>query len=164
MTWALGLLKSPQRILMCSKISELLWQEMQTEVGANQIKPGPWQDSRVYYEWDRKPWGVWSKRMTSLAAVWGTDCKGQEWKFQQGVHQDDPDTDGFRWPGYGGSIRGRVVAGFCPIGPGLQGLRKMQQTEKGWPMQLYDTEMVPEPSSVLLGSQSPPPPTFLEVT
>lgn len=75
--------------------------------------------------------GGWSKRMTSLTAVWGTDCKGQEWKFQQRVHQDDPDTDGFRWPGYGGSIRARAVAGFCPIGPGLQSLRKMQQTEKG---------------------------------
>lgn len=41
----------------------------------------------------------WSRGTTSLAALWGTDHKGQEWMwmFQQGVHQDNPDsmvTDG----------------------------------------------------------------------
>lgn len=70
-------------------------------------------------------------RMTSLAAVWeqiARDKSGSSSKESTKMIQILMVSDGLN---YGGTIRGRAVAGFCPIGPGLQGLRKMQQTEKG---------------------------------
>lgn len=48
----------------------------------------------------------------------GNRPQGQEWMwmFQQGVHQDNPDSDGYWWPGEGGSTRGRAVAAFYTTG------------------------------------------------